>query len=556
MPEAFIDSKLWCDTCMSAIMDCVCPWKAEDDSHDDELGYSPPVCPTCDHSYNTFCLECGEDSLGCTCAQSIDWYCGSCGGDWQFDPYTTYEGELLEEIGEELGAVGKVGCTCTPPMDFYCDKCGVVRSTTKEEWRLIPDTKQGKKTAVTKSNTKYGSGYDWNDWDTSWGSSKTTNYYGKDRHYNGAGLRMPTSGMWMYASSHDDKRKPEAFVPDWGLYLDWCWKPDWRHEHIHWPDFSTPTNDVAAMEAIIEAYEKSLNGLTVEVGCIGGHGRTGTVLGCYLTIEGVLPDKAIDMVRQDYCHHAIESAEQEWWIHWFSHELFGTPLPKKPESKGKTTYSTGGKVCQAARDHYVLWKQGLVCKEGTNGQPCGFWAKDKATFNSPTSTMKDAWDAFLLKQQKEGGTSNITTQKPKPRTQIIDGYKVPKPKKGDKHHNPKGARGCFCDLCRYRSKGFGALLESVTPKPSEGETIKVAQPNGTILEIVVADSFEPMPPKPAVGNKPLPSGTTEIVAPGTVRGEYVYVKGEGWVWEGIAQVPKKNLGVKKKGKKKSKKGKK
>ena len=509
-----------------------------------DLYFKSPECPECKADHNTFCLECGEDAHGCTCPQPIDWYCGSCGNDWMFDPFEgeeIYEGELLDdidaEINEELGEVGNVGCTCKPTMQFYCGKCGVVRSTTNEPWRLIPDTK-GKTVTKTQKN-KYGSGYDW---DADWKSGGTTNWYGKDRHYNGDGLRMPTSGIWINASSHDDKRKAGQFVPDWGLYLDWCWKPDWRHEHIHWPDMSTPSNDIAAIEAILEAYERALDGLDIEIGCIGGHGRTGTVLGCMLTIEGVAPETAIKTVRGDYCQHAIESDTQEWWIHYFSHTLFGTPLPKKPEKKSYGGYTKGSKMCQPS-DHYIMKMEGKVCNKGDKGQPCTWWAKDQANLEHPTEQMKRAWEQHNAK--KKATSKSTSGGKSGGKSTVIDGFVVPKPKRGHKEHNPEAKRGCHCDVCRYQAKGFGALLEPVDQEEKKEQVIKVAQPNGHIMEVTVAETFDPMPPKSSV------KGATELVAPGTVRGEYVYVKGEGWVWEGIAQVPKKKLGIKK-----SKKGKK
>lgn len=47
----------------------------------------------------------------------------------------------------------------------------------------------------------------------------------------------------------------------------------------------------------------------VHIGCIGGHGRTGTVLSALVSV--IMGEKnAIEYVRKNYCHKAVESHEQ------------------------------------------------------------------------------------------------------------------------------------------------------------------------------------------------------------------------------------------------------
>ena len=68
-------------------------------------------------------------------------------------------------------------------------------------------------------------------------------------------------------------------------------------------------------------------GRSVEIGCIGAHGRTGTLLAAMLVREeGLSAKQAIAETRLRYCSHAIESQQQEHLIYKFAGE---TPPPVK-----------------------------------------------------------------------------------------------------------------------------------------------------------------------------------------------------------------------------------
>ncbi len=105
---------------------------------------------------------------------------------------------------------------------------------------------------------------------------------------------------------------------DFGLYLDPAWMPDWPATTIDWPDFGTPTSSEQAMQAIIETFNLARAGSRVEVGCLGGRGRTGTVLACFAVLCGLEPEQAVDFVRSGYDPSAIETVEQERWVEWFA----------------------------------------------------------------------------------------------------------------------------------------------------------------------------------------------------------------------------------------------
>lgn len=106
--------------------------------------------------------------------------------------------------------------------------------------------------------------------------------------------------------------------PSFGLYLDPRWEPDWPAEHVDWPDFGLPRDRERAVEQIRGAFDRARGGEEVEVGCLGGLGRTGTVLACMATLAGVEADQAVPWVRENYNPHAVETAEQEGWVRSFA----------------------------------------------------------------------------------------------------------------------------------------------------------------------------------------------------------------------------------------------
>jgi len=104
---------------------------------------------------------------------------------------------------------------------------------------------------------------------------------------------------------------------DCGLYMDASWAPTWDAELIDWPDFGLPADEARAAEQIVSAFERAKNGERLEIGCIGGLGRTGTVLACMTILSGVPADQAVNWVRTNYNPSAVETVEQEAWVLWF-----------------------------------------------------------------------------------------------------------------------------------------------------------------------------------------------------------------------------------------------
>lgn len=124
------------------------------------------------------------------------------------------------------------------------------------------------------------------------------------------GTRIRASGV--FDRREDDDQR------DFGLYMDQMWEPTWPAEVIDWPDLGIPSTPLAAATQIHEAYLRARAGQRVEVGCLGGRGRTGTVLACMAVLAGVEAREAVKWVRTNYDPAAIETPEQENWVLWFA----------------------------------------------------------------------------------------------------------------------------------------------------------------------------------------------------------------------------------------------
>ncbi|HEX5165303.1 MAG TPA: protein-tyrosine phosphatase family protein [Thermomicrobiales bacterium] len=124
------------------------------------------------------------------------------------------------------------------------------------------------------------------------------------------GTRVRASGI-ANRGANDDWR-------GFGLYCDAAWKPDWEAVTIDWPDFGLPVAPETAASQIVDAFQRAQSGTHVEVGCLGGIGRTGTVLACMAILAGVPGESAVGWVREHYRPEAVETAAQANWVGWFA----------------------------------------------------------------------------------------------------------------------------------------------------------------------------------------------------------------------------------------------
>jgi hypothetical protein len=104
--------------------------------------------------------------------------------------------------------------------------------------------------------------------------------------------------------------------PDFALYLDECWDGvgDWEREPLEWADFGLPSDVEGARGAIRRAFERAHAGERVEIGCLGGTGRTGTVLACMAVLSGVSVEQAPTWVRTNYRPGAVETDAQHDFV--------------------------------------------------------------------------------------------------------------------------------------------------------------------------------------------------------------------------------------------------
>jgi hypothetical protein len=103
-------------------------------------------------------------------------------------------------------------------------------------------------------------------------------------------------------------------APEFGLYLDRRWAPPWPHEHLDWPDFGVPEDEGAVVEALKSLLDRARAGAWVEIGCLGGHGRTGTALAGLALLCGQPREEAVAWVRANYCEEAVETEEQAAFV--------------------------------------------------------------------------------------------------------------------------------------------------------------------------------------------------------------------------------------------------
>ena len=95
--------------------------------------------------------------------------------------------------------------------------------------------------------------------------------------------------------------------------------------YIKWPDMQTlPVDNIAPI--VLELADRVRDDWKIEIGCIGGHGRTGT-MACLLMVSlGYTADDAIRIIRKDYCASAVETKAQEEMVSNFEEYIRGLDL--------------------------------------------------------------------------------------------------------------------------------------------------------------------------------------------------------------------------------------
>jgi hypothetical protein len=133
-------------------------------------------------------------------------------------------------------------------------------------------------------------------------------------HVHRSAVCLP-DGTQVIAVSYDENdpyRRDRS--PDFGLYLDRRWMPAWPHAHLEWPDLGLPAQPAAIVPDLHDLLDRARSGQRVEIGCLGGHGRTGTALGWLAVLTGEPSQSAVSWVRANYCPLAVETQEQEGFV--------------------------------------------------------------------------------------------------------------------------------------------------------------------------------------------------------------------------------------------------
>lgn len=128
------------------------------------------------------------------------------------------------------------------------------------------------------------------------------------------------------------------------------------------PDMGVPSNVPQFKKMIEWLAVQIVSGKKVHIGCIGGHGRTGTVLAAL--VKEITGEKdAITYVRKNYCEKAVESEDQ---IN-FLHEHYGITKVKSNKkhsfggtgaldwTKGSTTTGSGRMNYEPVVSRLSVW---------------------------------------------------------------------------------------------------------------------------------------------------------------------------------------------------------
>ena len=305
------------------------------------------------------------NKIGCCDHWGQHYECVTCGVDLEEECYCVFNPDLYDELTVYCHGCGTISQVVTADIVTHYDD--------PEDEADLPYTEP-----VDDNATLWDYWYDNKDNDTLWVS--------KCRHYNKP-VEFP-DGTTVHASSMHDRDASDE-VPDLGLYLDTGWKPMGMAYTIHWPDFNIPPALAAAGYTIVDTYNKAKAGCWVEVGCIGGHGRTGTVLACMAVLAGVPSKKAVSWVRNNYCKEAVESKEQEWMVEWFDAFVNGGVSPAEPLYDYSTKkYENGPSY---SFEEPLVWGEFDLCDYPSGG---------------PSEVDVDDWDTVQrYKREKKKGNS-------------------------------------------------------------------------------------------------------------------------------------------------------
>ncbi len=135
-----------------------------------------------------------------------------------------------------------------------------------------------------------------------------------NRHVHDERVMFPNGASLVARSFGGVRSYVREQLPDFGWYFASEWSPPWPHEYVAWPDFGVPVDAHDFVERCGSVLTRIEAGETVEIGCLGGHGRTGTALAVLAAMCGVAQAEAVAWVRANYCEQAVETVEQAQFV--------------------------------------------------------------------------------------------------------------------------------------------------------------------------------------------------------------------------------------------------
>jgi hypothetical protein len=141
----------------------------------------------------------------------------------------------------------------------------------------------------------------------------------KDRHWR-TPYHFADLTVWGTSLDSPERRAHahEVAPADIGLYLDDRWVPEAdaiEPRFLDWRTLASPAAPAAAIETLSYVLGKLRAGATVEIGCFGGHGRTGATLASLEVLAGAAPGTAVARVRREYCRFGIGTPELAAFVH-------------------------------------------------------------------------------------------------------------------------------------------------------------------------------------------------------------------------------------------------
>lgn len=304
----------------------------------------------------------GVATYTCYCNPIAVTLCAKCGvhRDNKADPWVPTRRRIRREIGLFLS--GKTfECEHAATTKWECRECDVQRWDATCPWTFL-NSEAAVDEASNPTLPAVSSG-----WEVYGGGT----YYQKCRHY-GEIVKLPDGTPIMCSSQHTRKADDET-RPQIGCYMASGWSPEWVSYYLNWTDHGVPkVPDADVLWLIDTLLSMARAGTVVEIGCIGGHGRTGSLLAIMALKAGITDAKAaMDFVWKDYCKEAIESTKQEWYIAKMAALIHGGEIPEEPQS-----------AC-TRWEHEKLWKEKKVCGRGVHCQRD--WDLDVIDFTKPKS---------------------------------------------------------------------------------------------------------------------------------------------------------------------------